>query len=82
MSSFIPSPSTLPLGRITSGSFGPPPAEDSDNTQEFYWGLGAGYTQAHWTLRLEWQQYMDVGDEDTTGEVDIDRITIGAVYHF
>lgn len=56
--------------------------EDSDNTQEFYWGLGAGYTQAQWTLRLEWQQYMDVGDESTTGETDIDRITLGAIYKF
>lgn len=56
--------------------------EDSDNTQEFYWGLGAGYTQAHWTLRLEWQQYMDVGDDSTTGETDIDRITLGAIYKF
>jgi len=68
--------------RVSSDGFGPPPAEDSDNTQEFYWGLGAGYTQAHWTLRLEWQQYMDVGDDSTTGETDIDRITLGAIYKF
>jgi opacity protein-like surface antigen len=56
--------------------------EDSDNTQEFYWGVGAGYTAGHWTTRLEYQQYMDVGDDGTTGEVDIDRITLGAIYRF
>jgi opacity protein-like surface antigen len=55
---------------------------DSANSEEFLWGLGAGYSSGPWTLRLEYQQYMDVGDDDTTGEVDIDRITIGAIYHF
>jgi opacity protein-like surface antigen len=55
---------------------------DSANSESFLWGVGAGYSSGPWTLRLEYQQYMDVGDEDTTGEVDIDRITIGAVYHF
>lgn len=65
----------------SSGDFGVS-GEDSDNTQEFYWGIGAGYTQAQWTLRLEWQQYMDVGDDSTTGESDISRITLGAIYRF
>lgn len=68
---------------VTASSGGESVAgEDSDNTQEFYWGLGAGYTQAQWTLRLEYQQYMDVGDDSTTGESDIDRITLGAIYKF
>jgi len=55
---------------------------DSANSQEFLWGVGTGYTSGQWTLRLEYQQYMDVGDEDTTGEVDVDRITLGAIYRF
>ena len=56
--------------------------EDSDNTQEFYWGVGGGYTAGQWTTRLEYQQYMDVGDDSTTGETDISRITLGAIYRF
>jgi opacity protein-like surface antigen len=56
--------------------------EDSDNTQEFYWGVGGGYTAGQWTTRLEYQQYMDVGDDSTTGEADISRITLGAIYRF
>lgn len=55
--------------------------KDGDNSQDFYWGVGGGYTQGHWTLRLEYQQYMDVGDTPQF-ESDIDRITIGAIYKF
>jgi len=54
---------------------------DGDNSQDFYWGVGGGYTQGQWTLRLEYQQYMDVGDT-AQFESDIDRITIGAIYKF
>ena len=55
--------------------------KDGDNSQDFYWGVGGGYTQGQWTLRLEFQQYMDVGDTPAL-ESDIDRITIGAIYKF
>jgi OOP family OmpA-OmpF porin len=55
--------------------------KDGDNSQDFYWGVGGGYTQGQWTLRLEYQQYMDVGDTPEL-ESDVDRITIGAIYKF
>lgn len=55
---------------------------DSSSSEEVFWGVGAGYTQASWTLRLEYQQYMDVGDEDVIGEAEPSRITIGAIYSF
>jgi len=55
--------------------------KDGDNSQDFYWGVGGGYTQGQWTLRLEFQQYMDVGDTPAL-ESDVDRITIGAIYKF
>ena len=55
--------------------------KNGDNSQDFYWGIGGGYTQGQWTLRLEFQQYMDVGDTPQL-ESDIDRITIGAIYKF
>jgi nitrogen fixation-related uncharacterized protein len=57
-------------------------ASRSSNSESMLWGVGTGYTSGAWTLRLEYQQYMDVGDKDVTGEVDIDRITLGAIYHF
>jgi len=57
-------------------------ASKSSNSESMLWGVGTGYTSGAWTLRLEYQQYMDVGDKDVTGEVDIDRITLGAVYRF
>lgn len=66
---------------VSSGDVGAS-GTDSDNTQEFYWGVGGGYTAGHWTTRLEYQQYMDVGDDSTTGETDISRITLGAIYRF
>ena len=66
---------------VSSGDEGAS-GEDSDNTQEFYWGVGGGYTAGQWTTRLEYQQYMDVGDDSTTGETDISRITLGAIYRF
>lgn len=57
-------------------------ASDSSSSENLFWGVGAGYTQASWTLRLEYQQYMDLGDEDVAGEADASRITIGAIYSF
>jgi len=55
---------------------------DSANTEEFLWGLGAGYTAGQWTLRLDYQQFTSVGAENSTGEVDVDRLVLGAVYRF
>jgi opacity protein-like surface antigen len=56
--------------------------KDSDNSTEFLWGVGMGYTAGQWTTRIEYQQAVDVGSSDTAGEMNIDRITIGAIYHF
>ena len=58
------------------------PFSDSSSSEEFLWGVGVGYTQAQWTLRLDYQQFMDVGDEDTTGEADVDRIALAAIFRF
>jgi opacity protein-like surface antigen len=58
-----------------SDSFG-----DSSSSQSFLWGAGIGYTSGQWTVRLDYQQFTDVGDEDGLGEVDVDRLTLGAVY--
>ncbi len=55
---------------------------DSSNTQEFVWGAGVGYQQGDWTVRLDFQQFTDVGDSSTFGDVNVDRIVLGAVYRY
>jgi opacity protein-like surface antigen len=57
-------------------------ASDSSNSTEFLWGVGAGYTRGDWTVRLDFQQFTDVGDSDTTGDVNVNRIALGAVYRY
>jgi opacity protein-like surface antigen len=57
-------------------------ASDSSNSTEFLWGVGTGYTRGDWTVRLDFQQFTDVGDSDTSGDVNVNRIAIGAVYRY
>jgi opacity protein-like surface antigen len=57
-------------------------ANDSSNSEEFLWGAGVGYSRDQWTVRLDYQQYTDVGDEDVLGEVNVDRIAFSALYRF
>jgi opacity protein-like surface antigen len=64
-------------GATGSRSYG-----DSATSQDFTWGAGVGFTQGDWTARLEYQQFMDVGDEDKTGEFDVGRIVFSAVHRF
>lgn len=46
-------------------------------------GLGAQYNLSKTVgLRAEWERYFELGDPDTTGEMDIDLITVGVVYKF
>jgi hypothetical protein len=54
--------------------------DDSSSSQSLMWGAGLGYTARQWTVRLEYQQYTDVGDDDGFGEYDVDRITLGTYY--
>jgi hypothetical protein len=55
---------------------------DSSSSEEFLWGAGVGYSRNQWTVRLDYQQYTDVGDEDVLGETNIDRIAFSALYRF
>lgn len=55
---------------------------NSDDTEEFLWGAGFGYTKASWTTRVEFQEAVDVGSSAGIGQTTIDRITIGAYYRF
>ena len=55
---------------------------DSSNSTEFLWGVGAGYTRGDWTVRLDFQQFTDVGDSDSTGDVNVNRIVLGTIYRY
>jgi OOP family OmpA-OmpF porin len=53
----------------------------SSDSRDFFFGLGAGvHFGEQWSINLDWRQFKDVGDEDATGEVDIDRISLGVIY--
>jgi OOP family OmpA-OmpF porin len=53
----------------------------SADSRDYFFGVGAGMNIGEqWTLNLDWQRFKDVGDEDETGETDIDRISLGVIY--
>lgn len=53
----------------------------SADSRDFFFGVGAGMSIGEqWSLNLDWQRFKDVGDEDETGEADIDRISLGVIY--
>lgn len=53
----------------------------SANSEEFFYGLGVGLQVGpNWSFSLDWQQFKDVGDEDETGEADVDRLSLGVIY--
>jgi len=54
--------------------------KDDTSSESFMWGAGVSYTGGQWTTRLEYQQYMDVGDDGNFDGMDVDRIVLGAVY--
>lgn len=44
-------------------------------------GIGAAWNiTPSWTTRLEFQRYSDVGDDEETGQGDIDLLSLGIVY--
>jgi opacity protein-like surface antigen len=56
---------------------------DSESEQEFFYGVGGGYTfNETWNVRVEYTIFQDIGDEDLTGESDLDRFVIGLNYRF
>ncbi|HEX7374319.1 MAG TPA: outer membrane beta-barrel protein [Steroidobacteraceae bacterium] len=69
--------------KATAGDFSTGSYDQSANTTEFLWGVGAGYTFLdHWTARLEYQGIPNVGDKNKTDEFNVDRITLGMLYRF
>ncbi|HTE43505.1 MAG TPA: outer membrane beta-barrel protein [Steroidobacteraceae bacterium] len=56
----------------------------SDNTTEFVYTIGAGYTFGEdLFFKLEWSRLPDLGDEDEIGdEFDVDSVSLGFEYRF
>ena len=53
----------------------------SSDSRDFFFGVGAGVNFGEqWSVNLDWQRFKDVGDEDETGEEDLDRISLGVIY--
>lgn len=55
----------------------------SADTEEFLWGAGISYNfNDQIGARVEYAQVLDAGDQDETGEGDVDRIVLGISYSF
>lgn len=57
--------------------------KNSKNEVNFVIGMGGEYAFNKSTaLRVEWERFLNVGDKDTTGEGDVDLITVGVAFKF
>ena len=55
----------------------------SDKGTDFTFGFGAGYEiTKNLGLRLEWERFRHVGEEDTTGKSNVDLLSVGLRYRF
>jgi OOP family OmpA-OmpF porin len=66
-----------------NGTIAAPTNNIGDTDVAWSLGLGAQYNLSESVgLRAEWERYFKVGDENTTGEMDIDLISASIVYTF
>lgn len=66
---------------VSSSVFGS--GSESDSGTDPFFGVGAQVTIGQATaLRLEWERFMDVGDEGSTGQSDVDVLSLGVVFKF
>ena len=55
---------------------------DDDGT-DFTFGIGARYSlNENFAIRAEWELFNELGDEDTTGESDVNLLSAGVVFSF
>lgn len=53
----------------------------SASSENLLYGVGANWNiNERWSLRLDYQMFKDVGDDDKTGETDIDMISLGVFF--
>ena len=71
------------VNETSVGSIPVPSSNTSSNDWRAYYGLGVGWQFAeHWALRLGWDQYHDLGNENTTGETNINFANVGLQVRF
>lgn len=71
------------LSASASGSGATASGGESSTKVKPNYGIGATYNfDKAWGLRAEWERYSKLGDEDKTGESDVDFISLGIVYNF
>lgn len=59
------------------------PADRSASGTDLIYGVGLKYNLTKQTgLRAEWERLNNIGDKNTTGEGDVDLITVGIQYKF
>ncbi len=69
--------------RTASAGGGVGSASESENGTDLLFGVGAGYTlNNNFALRAEWERYGNIGDDNTTGEFDVDMWSVGVMYTF
>ena len=57
-------------------------SESESGTDPFF-GIGANFAVAsNFALRAEWDRYTNVGDDDVTGETDVDFFGVSAIFGF
>ena len=57
--------------------------DEGDTDVAWSFGVGGQYNMTQSLgLRVEWERYFDVGDQHTTGQMDIDVLSAGLVYKF
>jgi OmpA-OmpF porin, OOP family len=53
----------------------------SGSSQDVFYGVGAAlHFGTNWSISLDYLMFKDVGDEEETGEGDIDSLTLGVIY--
>jgi OOP family OmpA-OmpF porin len=68
---------TVSIGNVSDS------ASDDDDSADPVAGIGAAFhLNDRFTLRAEYTRFFKVGDEDTTGEADVDFFGVGAVVTF
>ncbi len=65
------------------GRAGGATATASDDGTDFTFGIGAGYDfTKNLGLRVEWERFRDVGEQNTTGKSHVDLLSVGLRYRF
>lgn len=55
--------------------------DESYDSEVFLYGVGTQLDfGAHWTVRLDFQRYDDVGKDNGIGEADVDSLTLGVLF--